>query len=54
LAIESAPAGATPDGVRDACTGVCYRAGRTAMVPSVGWLELCGVEDVASFSMGKS
>jgi hypothetical protein len=54
LAVESAPAGATPDGVRDACAGVCCRAGRTAAAPSVGRPELCGVEDVASSSMGKS
>jgi hypothetical protein len=54
LAIESAPAGASSDGVRDACTGVRRRAGRTAPAPSVGWRELCGVEDAASSSMGKS
>jgi hypothetical protein len=54
LAAESAPAGATPDGVWDACAGVCCRAGRMAVAPSVGRLELYGVEDAASLSMGKS
>jgi hypothetical protein len=54
LAAESAPAGASPDGVRDACTGVRHRAGRTAAAPSVRWPELYGVEDAASSSMGKS
>jgi hypothetical protein len=54
LAAESAPTGATPDGVWGACAGVCCRTGRTAATPSIGWLELCGVEDAASSSMGKS
>jgi hypothetical protein len=54
LATESAPAGATPDGVRYACAGMCCRTGRTAVAPSVGRPELYGVEDAASFSMGKS
>jgi hypothetical protein len=54
LATQSAPTGASPDGVWDACAGVCRRAGRTAAAPSVGWPELCGVEDAASSSMGKS
>jgi hypothetical protein len=54
LAAESASAGATPDGVRDACAGVCRRAGRTTAAPGVWQLELCDVEDAASSSMGKS
>jgi hypothetical protein len=54
LAIERAPAGATPNGVRDTCADVCCRAGRTAAAPSIGRPELCGVEDAASSSMGKS
>ena len=54
LAAESAPEGATPNGVRDACAGVCCRAERTTAAPGVGRPELCGVEDVASSSMGKS
>jgi hypothetical protein len=54
LAAESAPAGVTPDGVRDACAGVCCRAERTAAAPGVGQPELFGVEDAASSSMGKS
>jgi hypothetical protein len=54
LAAESAPAGASLDGVRDAHSGVRHRAGRTAAAPSVGWPELCGVEDAASSSIEKS
>jgi hypothetical protein len=54
LAAESAPVGATPDGVWDACAGVCCRVERTAAAPGVERLELCGVEDAASSSMGKS
>jgi hypothetical protein len=54
LAAESVLAGASPDGVRDACAGVRHRAERTAAAPSIGWPELCGVEDAASSSMGKS
>jgi hypothetical protein len=53
LAAESASMGATPDGVRDACAGVCCRTGRTTVAPSVGRLELRGIEDATSFSMGK-
>jgi hypothetical protein len=54
LAAESAPARASPDGVRDACAGVCCLAGCTAATPSAGWPELYGIEDAASSSMGKS
>jgi hypothetical protein len=53
LAAESAPAGVSPDGVRDTHPGVRHRAGRTAAAPSVGRLELCGIEDAASSSMEK-
>jgi hypothetical protein len=51
LAIDNAP-GATPNGARDVCAGVC--AARTAAVPGAGWLELRGMEDVASSSIRKS
>jgi hypothetical protein len=54
LAAESAPAGATPDGVRDACAGVCCRAGRTTAAPGDGRPELYDVEDATSSSMRKS
>jgi hypothetical protein len=54
LAVESAPAGATPDGVWDACAGVCCRAERIAAAPGVGRPELHDVEDAKSSSMGKS
>jgi hypothetical protein len=54
LAAKSAPVGATPDGVWDACVGVCCYAGRTAATPGVGRLELSGAEDAASSSMRKS
>jgi hypothetical protein len=53
LAAESASAGVSPVGVRDAHPGVCRRAGRMAVAPSVGWPELCGVEDASSSSMEK-
>jgi hypothetical protein len=53
LSAESAPAGVSPVGVRDAHPGVCRRAGRMAAAPSVGWPELCGVEDASSSSMEK-
>jgi hypothetical protein len=53
LAAESASMGATLDGVRDASAGVCCRTRRTTAAPSVGRLELCGIEDATSFSMGK-
>jgi hypothetical protein len=53
LAAESAPAGVSPDGARDALPGVRRRAGRMAAAPSVGWPELYGVEDAASPSMEK-
>jgi hypothetical protein len=53
LATESAPAGVSPVGVRDTHPDVCRRAGRMAAAPSVGWPELCGVEDASSSSMEK-
>jgi hypothetical protein len=53
LATESAPAGVSPIGVRDAHPGVCRRAGRMTAAPSVGWPELYGVEDASSSSMEK-
>jgi hypothetical protein len=53
LAAEWAQAGDSPDGVRDAHPGVRRRAGRMAAAPSVGWLELCSIEDAASSSMQK-
>jgi hypothetical protein len=53
LVAESAPAGVSPDEVRDAHPGVRRRAGRMVAAPSVGWLELYNVEDAASSSMEK-
>jgi hypothetical protein len=53
LAAESAPAGVSPVGVRDAHPGVCRRAGRMAAAPSVGWPELYSAEDASSSSMEK-
>jgi hypothetical protein len=53
LAAESIPAGVSPDGVQDTHPDVRRRVGRTAAAPSVGWPELCGVEDAASSSMEK-
>jgi hypothetical protein len=54
LAVESAPAGVSPDGFWDTHPGMRRRAGRTTVAPSVGWPELCGVEDATSSSMEKS
>jgi hypothetical protein len=38
----------------DACAGVCCRVERTTAAPGTGRLEACGMEDVASSSIGKS
>jgi hypothetical protein len=52
--VESAPAGATPDGVRDACASVCYRAERTAAAQGAWQSEFCDVADAVPSSKRKS
>jgi hypothetical protein len=52
LAADKAP-GAALD-ARDVCTSVCCCAACIAAAPVVGRLELRGMEDAASSSIGKS
>jgi hypothetical protein len=54
LAAESAPAGASPDGARVACAGVCCRAERIVVASSAGQSESYGVADAAPSSKRKS
>jgi hypothetical protein len=53
LAADNAP-GVALDGVQDVCAVVRCRAACTAVVPGIGRLGTCGVEEAASPSTVKS